>query len=111
MSRAAEAIRHTHRLTSHTLARAEITAKKRYVGDPTVYNEAGRAACLYGAAMMRKVGRLPTDMTAIDVQFCPPATLIFVAADGSQREVGRYVIPDRVMTYDPKPQLMPPEGE
>lgn len=84
---------------------------RRFVGDPIVSNEADRVASLYGAAMMRKVGRLPTDMAAIDVQFSPPATLIFVAADGTQAEVGRYVIPDCVLTYDPRPQLMSPEAE
>lgn len=83
--------------------------QRRFVGDPIVSSETDRVACLYGAAMMRKVGRLPSDMAAIDVHFMPPATLIFVAADGSQAEVGRYVIPDRVLTYDPRPQLMPPE--
>ena len=88
----------------------EIAQQKRFVGDPIVSSDADRSACLYGAAMMRKVGRLPTDMAAIDVQFLPPATLVFVAADGSQAEVGRYVIPDRVLTYDPRPQLMPPEA-
>ena len=84
---------------------------RRFVGDPIVSSEADRKACLYSAAMMRKVGRLPTDMAAIDVQFEPPAALVFIAADGSRKHLGSYVIPDRVLTYDPKPQLMPPEAK
>ena len=82
---------------------------RRFAGDPVISKETDRAACLYGAAMMRKVGRLPSDMTAIDVHFQPPGTLVFISADDRQIEVGRYVIPDRVLTYDPKPQLMPPD--
>ena len=93
---------------------AAATNSRRMVGDPHVMDDrdnSHRAACLYGAAMLRKVGRLPINQGAVDVAFQPPATIVFVAADASQRELARFVIPDRVLTYDPRPIALPPAGD
>lgn len=91
---------------------------RRMVGDPlisadharSIDRDAQHAACLYGAAMMRNVGRLPDDLDAVDVHFEPPATLVFISADRRQVELGRFVIPGRVLSYRPRAIALPPAG-
>lgn len=77
-------------------------------GDPTIDVEQSdrvdlgmvRRACQYAAAMLFP-GRGAADMRDVDAYFLAPATVVFVRADASQAEIGRFTVPERVMAFDP----------
>jgi hypothetical protein len=60
-----------------------------------------RRACQYAAAMAARDGLVPADLSGVDANFSPPATIIFVRADASQADIGRWTVPEHVMSYDP----------
>lgn len=64
-----------------------------------------RRACQYAAAMARQTGRLPVDQSAFAAVFeAEAATVHFLtrASDGRPRIYASFVIPDRVMTFNPE---------
>lgn len=108
-------------ITSRRIKSAELTRPMlgvRMIGDPR-YDKAEfddiadletRRAVQYAAAMVLK-SRAIEDFEGIDALYQPPATVIFIRADSSQAEIARFVVPDRVMNFDPeRPALPAPEG-
>jgi hypothetical protein len=73
-----------------------------------------RQDCQYAAAIAEREGLITGDISKLDVEFVPLATVVFVCADASQAEVARITIPDRVMEFDSMATplaLLPAEGE
>lgn len=80
------------------------------VGDPR-FDDSGRnglmvrRACQYSAAIMRKRGELPEDASGFEATWVAAQRCVIFWRAGKIATVHR--IPDHVMDYDPKKELLP----
>jgi hypothetical protein len=80
---------------------------RRAHGDVPTESPAERQLIDYATTLAQRAGLLPAIVDHLDaLPDLATATVIFIAADATQREVARFTVPARVMDYDPDQKVV-----
>lgn len=100
------------RIGQAEVARLQKPGRLPYVGniplrrahdDVPTESPAERQLIDYATTLAQRAGVLPADASGLDaLADLATATVIFIAADATQKEVARFTVPERVMGYDPE---------